>query len=64
MMKNRLLIFSGNSVSDLAQKVCGFAGLELGQMLVGRFSDGEVRVEIQQSVRGWTCLCCSPPARR
>jgi len=52
MMKDRLLIFSGNSVLDLAQKVCGFAGLKLGRMLVGRFSDGEVRVEIQQSVRG------------
>lgn len=51
-MKDRLLIFSGNSVLDLARKVCGFAGLELGRMLVGRFSDGEVRVEIQQSVRG------------
>ena len=51
-MKDRLLIFSGNSVPELAQKVCNYGEVVEGRMLVGRFSDGEVRVEIQQSVRG------------
>ncbi len=51
-MKDRMLIFSGNSVPELVQKVCTFGEIEQGRMLVGRFSDGEVRVEIQQSVRG------------
>lgn len=51
-MKDRLLIFSGNSVPELAQEVCSFGKVEQGRILVGRFSDGEVRVEIQQSVRG------------
>ena len=51
-MKDRLLIFSGNSVPELAQEVCSYVRLAQGRMLVGRFSDGEVRVEIEQSVRG------------
>jgi ribose-phosphate pyrophosphokinase len=51
-MKDRLLIFSGNSVPELAQEVCSCVEATPGRMLVGRFSDGEVRVEIEQSVRG------------
>ena len=52
IMKDRLLIFSGNSVPELAQEVCSYCEATQGRMLVGRFSDGEVRVEIEQSVRG------------
>jgi ribose-phosphate pyrophosphokinase len=51
-MKDRLLIFSGNSVPELAREVCSYCEAAQGRMLVGRFSDGEVRIEIQQSVRG------------
>ena len=36
----------------LSQGVCSYLGLPRGQALVGRFSDGEVRVEISQNVRG------------
>lgn len=51
-MQSRLIIFSGNSNPPLAQKVCSALDVTLGQALVGRFSDGEVRVEIHQNVRG------------
>jgi len=51
-MKDRLLIFSGNSNAELAREVCNYCRVAPGQMLVGRFSDGEVRVEIEDSVRG------------
>lgn len=51
-MKDRLLIFSGNSNSELAREVCNYCRVAPGKMLVGRFSDGEVRVEIEDSVRG------------
>jgi len=45
-------IFSGNSNPELAQKICQQLGIPLGRALVGRFSDGEIRVEIHENVRG------------
>jgi len=51
-MKDRLLMFSGNSNPQLVQEVCSYCRVIPGKMSVGRFSDGEVRVEIQESVRG------------
>lgn len=45
-------IFSGNSNIPLAQKVAAHLGLELGNAIVGRFSDGEIMVEIKENVRG------------
>ena len=45
-------IFSGNSNKSLAKKIADKLGLPLGNMEVGRFSDGEVSVNIQETVRG------------
>lgn len=47
-----LKIFSGNSNIDFAKKVAQHAGLELGHCDIGRFADGEVQIEIHESVRG------------
>ena len=46
-----LLIFSGNANRPLAQAVCKELGIRLGKALVGKFSDGEVQVEIEENVR-------------
>jgi ribose-phosphate pyrophosphokinase len=45
-------LFTGNSNPELAREIAAYLGIELGEARVGRFSDGEVRVEIQESVRG------------
>lgn len=45
-------IFAGSATPDLAQKVAEYLGAPLGKMMVGTFSDGETRVEIQENVRG------------
>jgi ribose-phosphate pyrophosphokinase len=45
-------IFSGNSNPDLAEKICSFVGVPLGSAQVKSFSDGEIAVEITESVRG------------
>ncbi len=52
MSKNRMMIFSGNSNPNLAQAVAQHLNLSLGQAHVGRFSDGEVMVEILENLRG------------
>lgn len=49
---NPIKVFSGNSNPEFAKKVTDFLGIPLGKAQVGRFSDGEVQVEIQESVRG------------
>jgi ribose-phosphate pyrophosphokinase len=45
-------VFAGNSNIALAKEVCDYLGAPLGKARVGRFSDGEIRVDIDESVRG------------
>jgi ribose-phosphate pyrophosphokinase len=47
-----LKIFSGNSNQSLAKKVAEAAGVELGYSQINTFADGEIQVEIHESVRG------------
>ena len=49
---SQLMIFSGSSNRALAERVGTELRMELGRADVGRFSDGEVNVEIQENVRG------------
>jgi ribose-phosphate pyrophosphokinase len=49
---DRLTVFAGNANLKLAQDVVGHLRLPLGRAKVGRFSDGEVMVEILENVRG------------
>jgi ribose-phosphate pyrophosphokinase len=51
MSKQNLLVFTGNANRPLAQSVCRQLGIPLGKALVGKFSDGEVQVEIEENVR-------------
>ena len=46
-----LLVFSGNANRPLAKAVCDELGIRMGKAQVGRFSDGEVQVEIEENVR-------------
>jgi ribose-phosphate pyrophosphokinase len=45
-------LFTGNSNPEFAAKVAAAAGVELGHCDIGRFADGEIQVEIHESVRG------------
>ena len=45
------VLFTGNANPALAQEMARSLGVDLGKATVGRFSDGEVTVEIQQNVR-------------
>ncbi|HEX16205.1 MAG TPA: ribose-phosphate pyrophosphokinase [Deltaproteobacteria bacterium] len=47
-----LKIFSGNSNPALAEKICAYLKVPIGKAEVKTFSDGEVSVEIDESVRG------------
>ena len=49
---SNLKIFALNSNKPLAQKVAAAVGVPLGKISVDRFSDGEIRINIEESVRG------------
>lgn len=48
---NTLKVFTGNSHPLLAQDMCDYLGIPLGQALVGKFKDRETRVELNECVR-------------
>lgn len=51
-MSSKMMVFTGNANPELAQKVASRLYLSLGKAKVGKFSDGEVAVELNENVRG------------
>ena len=51
-MSRELKIFSGNANPALAHEICAYLGTKLGEATVSSFSDGEIRVKIEENVRG------------
>jgi ribose-phosphate pyrophosphokinase len=49
---DRLMVFTGNANPRLAQEVVKHLNISLGRAVVGKFSDGEVMVELLENVRG------------
>jgi ribose-phosphate pyrophosphokinase len=54
------VLFTGNANPALSQEIVSHLGVELGKAVVGRFSDGEVTVEIQQNVRARDVFVIQP----
>ncbi len=48
----KIKVFTGNANRDLAAKICKELGIPLGDAVVSRFSDGEINVNIAETVRG------------
>ena len=52
MIDEKFKIFSGSAYPELAQRICGYLGVEVGGAKLGRFSDGEIYFQILENVRG------------
>ncbi len=52
MSYDSLMVFTGNANPKLAADVARHLNIKLGQATVGRFSDGEVMIELLENVRG------------
>jgi len=52
MAYDSLMVFTGNAHPKLAEDVVRHLNISMGRATVGRFSDGEVNVEIMENVRG------------
>jgi ribose-phosphate pyrophosphokinase len=59
-MFGEIVLFTGNANPLLAERICQRLGVPLGAAKVGRFSDGEIRVEIEQNVRGRDVFLIQP----
>ena len=60
MSDTALQIFTGNANPELAQEIVEFLGMELSKAKVSKFKDGEVRLEINESVRGNNVFIIQP----
>ena len=57
---NRLRLFSGSANIALSQEVARYLGMDLGPMIRKRFADGELYVQIQESIRGCDVYLVQP----
>ena len=53
-------VFGGTAGAALTQSICNHLSIEPGKALVGRFNDGEVRIEIGENVRGADVFLVNP----
>ena len=63
-MSGELKLFTGTANPALAEEVSAYLGVPLSQATVSTFSDGEIRVKIEENVRGGDVFvmqsCCHP----
>jgi len=52
MINKKLRLFSGTSNPPLAEAICKHMGLPQGDMYIQRFSDGEIFMQVQETIRG------------
>jgi ribose-phosphate pyrophosphokinase len=60
MPDSKLMLFSGNANPKLAQDIANYIKSPLGHATVGKFSDGEIQIEILENVRGKDVFVIQP----
>ncbi len=58
--ESRMMVFAGNANPQLALDIVNHLSMRLGKAIVGRFSDGEIMVEIMENVRGRDVFVVQP----
>ena len=57
---NKIVVFSGNANTVLAEKICKKLAIKGGKAEIGRFSDGEISVKINENVRAKDVFIVQP----
>lgn len=57
---DKLAIFTGNAHPELAENICKYLKVKLSSALVSRFSEGEIRIKIDENVRGKDVFVIQP----
>jgi ribose-phosphate pyrophosphokinase len=58
--ESSLMLFTGNANPQLAQEIANYMRVSLGKASIGKFSDGEVQIEILENVRGKDVFVIQP----
>lgn len=62
---DKLAVFTGNAHPKLAKDICKYLGVSVSDALVSKFSEGEIRVKIDENIRGKDVFIvqptCPPP---
>jgi len=59
-MSSQMMVFSGNANPSLTEAVAKYLNIPVGIATVGRFSDGEIMVEVDDNVRGKDVFIIQP----
>jgi ribose-phosphate pyrophosphokinase len=59
-MMSKIKVFSGRANNPLAEKICKNLKIELGQVSIQDFADGEIKIKIQENVRGIDVFVVQP----
>src|ERR671922_2846505 len=59
-LQPELKIFSGSANRDLAERICKYVGVPLGQATISSFPDGETYVRIEENIRGHDVFLIQP----
>jgi len=57
---DKIAIFSGNAHPQLAKDICKYLKVKLSDAMVSRFSEGEIRIKINENVRGKDVFLVQP----
>jgi ribose-phosphate pyrophosphokinase len=61
MLKDHpLLVFSGRANQALSEAICSYLQIDLGMLHLSNFSDGEIRCQIRENVRGADVFVVQP----
>src|SRR3954447_11975982 len=63
MNPDRLKIFAGNANPELAREIARALNMDLGEVMVRQFSDGEIYLQIKENVRGADVFVVQPTCR-
>src|SRR6195256_3359760 len=59
-LQPEMKIFSGSANRELAQRICDYIGVPLGQATISSFPDGETYVRIEENIRGHDVFIIQP----
>src|ERR1700747_2023611 len=59
-LQPEMKVFSGSANRELAQRICNYIGVPLGQAIISAFPDGETYVKIEENIRGRDVFIIQP----
>ncbi len=57
---DKLMVFTGNAHPELTNNICKYLKIKLSDALITRFSEGEIRLKINENVRGRDVFVVQP----